>query len=737
MRRFPVLVVLAAAASLVLASAGSGHRPARHAPVPSSIPFPVRTLAGVTALPSPLPSGWIVFDSNRCPLPATTCTTTQEWEVYAQDPLGNVYQVTDSPTYDSWWPKLSPDRKKILFLRTDAGQKEQDWSKNSLWVVPVNASSGPIKLVGSYSGAASPNAFGWLMQGHEEWAPHQDAIVTIGLVPGHTTQIFVIPFTDATNTVGTPYQVSHGATATSDRPGNQLDPSWNPDEGSILFIGCALNTARTACDSSNGGSQELILTASAPGVVVEFQRSTTTDGTLNFDPYYAPDGSQIAWLHEDDCTRWDVRHATATGGSLATVVDDGAINSKPAWTSDSSTIYFHRYGSVSSTIWSVAASGGSAAKLGLGTNPATVCSSTNPWLTSGAPGTPVGPSPTLPAGAVVFASNRCVVTPCTGPNPNWEIYSRSSSGTITQLTNNAAYDSYGPKVSPDRSSILFYRSTVGESRNSADADLWIMKADGTLYPVYGKPAMVSDPSVGPFHWVRQSGANWSHDGNEIVFAASNATQEAKGPGPDQNNQIYWVQYLGNGQVGSSVYQATWGASGTGDRPGNNVEPSWNPDGGSILFVGCTPNAGRTACDGVHSSREIQLISSASHAIEVARTTTTDGTGYAFPVESPNGTTIAAIHERTCTAADVVKLPSTGGTVTTLVNTGSLNSWPAWTADSSRIYFEQLPATVGPNVWKITPHAPSPPGPDGTGLTQVTGLSGGTTPCAQEYPNLGQ
>lgn len=736
MRRFPVFVALAVAAGLVFVSAGFGRRPAHRAATKPAAHVLARRLAGVTALPSPLPAGWIVFDSNQCPLPATTCTGTQEWEVYAQDPAGNVYQVTSSPTYDSWWPKLSPDRTKILFIRTDAGEKEQDWSKNSLWVVPVDESYGPVKLIGSANGAAAPNPYGWLVQGHEEWAPHQNAIATLVLRAGHTFQIFVVPFDNSTNTVGTPYQVSHGATATTDRPGNNIDPSWNPDEGSVLFIGCALNTGRTACDPSKGGTQELILAANSPSSVIEYQRSTTTDGTVNYDPYFSPDGTQIAWLHQDDCTRWDIRHATATGGSLATVVDDGAINSKPAWTADSSTIYFHRYATVSSTIWSVAASGGSSSQLDLGPNPATNCSSNGAGATSGAPGTPLGPAPTLPAGSVLFASNRCVVTPCVSQNRNWEIYSRSSSGAIAQLTNNASYDSFAPKISPDRSSILFYRAPAGERGDSTHWDLWIMKADGTLYPTYGRPAMTANPSAAPFHWVRESGANWSYNGAEIVFAASTTAQDTKGPGPNENNQIYWVQYLGSGQIGSSAYQATWGAGGTGDRPGNNIDPSWNPDGGSILFVGCTLNSGRTACDGIHSAADIQLISSTTHTVDVSRTSTTDGTSYLWPVESPDGTKIAAEHQRTCTTADIVTEPSSGGTVTTLVGDGAQYSAPAWSADSSTLYFEKLPSNLGPNIWSVVPHAPSPPGPNGTGLTQITGLSGGKTPCGQDYPNLG-
>jgi Tol biopolymer transport system component len=680
------------------------------------------------SLPSPLPVGWTVFDSNRCPGTTSSCTATQEWEVYVRDTSGNIYQVTSDVRYDSWWPKLSPDRTRILFVRTDAGEKERDWSKNSLWDISVDGSVGPTKLVGSANGIAAGNPYAWTFQGHPEWSPTSgNAIATIATTVGRTLQIYVLPFNGVSNTVSTPYQVSHGSSVTSDRPGTNLDPSWNPDGGSILFVGCAVNTARTACDPTRGGSQELILTPNTLGYGPEYQRTTTTDGTLNFDPYYSPNGTQIAWLHEDNCNVWGIRHATALGASLSTVIDDGAVNSKPSWTSDSATVYFHRFGSIERSLWSINSGGGTATQLTLGTQDVR-CSASEPSNDSGAAGTPVGPSPTVPATAVVFASNRCVTTPCTSAG-NWEVYRRDSDGSVHQLTSAPTFDSFQPEVSPNRSAILFLRAPKGQRGSSLVYSLWIVKADGTAYGA--SPALTTGGTFARFSHPR-----WSFDGNEIVFDASTPAQEAKGPGPDANNQIYWMQYLGGGSLGASAYQATWGAGGAGDRPGNNIEPSWNPDGGSILFVGCTLNAGRTACDGVHSTGEVQLISSTTHTVEVPRTSTTDGTSYAFPVESPNGTSIAASHLLTCTSASLVRMNSDGSSPTTLLNDGSLVGRPTWSAASTTIYFDKLPANVGPTIWKINPNAPSPPGPNGTGLTQITGIAGSQTPCATEYPNLG-
>lgn len=700
-------------------------------PAPDAPPGLPAAQAAPTALPSPLPSGWLLYDSNRCPLPATTCATSDNWEVYARDPSGNVYQLTDDARYDAWWPKLSPDRTKIMFLRNDAGTKELDWAKSSLWVLPVNGATLPIKLVGSGAGQAAPSPFTWDFLAHPEWAPTQDRIAIIGRIVGATPQIYVIPFTNATNTVGTPYRVTHGANVSTPRPGLVIDPSWRPDGGSVLFSGCTLNAARTACLTTSSSLDIFLTSAAVPPTPVEFAYSLTTDKKLNFDAYFSPNGTQVAWLHEGHCNRWDIRHATpsGTGGlmtNVSTVIDDGAVNSKPAWTPDSSTIYFHRYSGIEQTIWSVPAAGGSTTQQGLGTNAAVRCSAGSPSLTAGPPGTPTGPSP-LPAGSIVLASNRCIAAvpaDCVAPG-NWNIFSLASGSTTpVQLAPTSTYESFAPRLSPDRSQIVFLRAPIGQKGDSASYSLWVMDATAGATPVQLVP-----PSV----FFRLDNASWSHDGTAIVFDASTAAQEAKGPGPNQNNQIYWVGYdKATKTLTSGAYQATWGPGGAGDRPGNNIQPSWNPDGGSILFVGCTPNAGRTACNASFSRGNVHLISAIGPVVDTPRTTTTDGTIWAHPVSSPNGSYIAAIHQLTCSSSALVRMSSTGGSQTTLASpANTLVGNPAWSANSATVYYDRLPANVGPSIWRITPNAPSSPGPNGTALTQITGL-----PCGSDFPNAG-
>jgi Tol biopolymer transport system component len=715
---------------------------------PVDVPGSVSPAGAVpTALPSPLPASYVIYDSVSCAPPATSCTTARNWELYAQDTsTGTVYQLTDDVRFDSWWPKLSPDRTKIMFIRSDAGTKDQDWSKNSLWILPVNGSGPATPFVRSLNGVANTASYGyntgWSFIGHPEWAPTQDRIAIIGTqftpaVGLDTLQIFVMPFNNTTNSIsGAPWRITHGANFSTPRPEiMNLDPSWNPDGLSVLFSGCKLNAGRTACDTSVS-PLEIHVTSAAPATLNELQLTNTTDKTLNYDAYFAPNSTQIAWLHASYCSKWDIRHGTPNGLGLltnvSTVIDDGKTNSKPAFTANSANVFFHKYGDIESTLWSIPAAGGSPTQTSISGTPAQRCSADHPSLWSGAAGTPPGASP-LAATTSVFASNRCdlVATPtCTKPG-TWQIYSRTSGGTITQLTSGNV-DHFAPQVSPDRSTILFLQAKNGQKGDSAAHELWIMRADGTLYG--SSPALAAGPSA-PFF--RLNNATWSPDGSYIVFDASTPVQEAKGPGPNMNNQIWWMNYnAGAGTVGPLIRQVTWGPSGAGDRPGNNIQPAWNPDGGSILFVGCTPNAGRTACNGTYSTGDVHLVSSTSSTVDVQRTTTTDTTIWAHPTPSPNGTYFAAVHQLTCRTSAIVRVNAIGTSPTVLTSPGSYVNNPSWNSTSTTVYYDKLAADVTPMIWKITPNAPSAPGPNGTSATQITGQAGSQTPCAADFPNAG-
>lgn len=265
-----------------------------------------------TALPpssSTAAAGTLFYDSDR----------TGNYEVYvAATPGGEPRRLTDNPAWDSWWPRLSPDRKHVVFYRSPKGVHDTDFNQTHLWMMNADGSQ-PIEL-------RPPGLDGWVQQGHAEWSPDSSSLVMFG---GSKTnpQIFV---TDATGQ--RPRQVT-------ERGGTNIDPSFSPDGRSIAFIGCPASICRPE-------DYEVYVTdaAGGPGEA----RRLTEDSLRDHDPYYSPDGTRLAWLTQTSASgrhpggSWNIRLAGVDGSGLRRVTDDDHINSKPEWSRDGQTIYFHR-----------------------------------------------------------------------------------------------------------------------------------------------------------------------------------------------------------------------------------------------------------------------------------------------------------------------------------------------------------------------------------------------------------
>jgi Tol biopolymer transport system component len=276
-----------------------------------------------TALPRstgvPIPPGNLVFDSNR----------TGNYEIWTMMSTGgDAHQLTADRAYDSWWPRLSPDRRTILFYRTPKGVHDRNYSLTSLWAMAADGTR-EVELRPAGLG-------GWVLQGHAEWSPDGTQLVMFG-GSRFSPQIWV---TD---------DLGRRPRAVTNRGGSNVDPSWSPNGRTIAFVGCP----GSFCLPSD---HEIYTIAVTGGQATRITYDTLEDN----DPYFSRDGRQLAWLTKTSggifsLGTWNIRRqavikkdgrveAAPRTHPVSVVPGNDAINSKPSWSLDDTTIYFHRAG---------------------------------------------------------------------------------------------------------------------------------------------------------------------------------------------------------------------------------------------------------------------------------------------------------------------------------------------------------------------------------------------------------
>ena len=234
--------------------------------------------------------------------------------------------LTVDARYENWWPRPSPDRKRILFYRTPKGLSEH-YDKASLWMMNADGSAS-CELRPAQTDA-------WALQGHAEWSPDGTQLAMFGGI-GASAEIYLTGLDGKVTR-----QVTH-------RGGVNTDVSWSPDGSTLLINGCP----GLPC---NKADYEIFAITLADGS----ERRLTADALADYDPYFSPDGRVIAWLTTFDPTanggvgRWGIRVMNADGTGRRTLIDDGQINSKPAWSRDGASVFFHRMVPLRAIRWGV------------------------------------------------------------------------------------------------------------------------------------------------------------------------------------------------------------------------------------------------------------------------------------------------------------------------------------------------------------------------------------------------
>lgn len=239
----------------------------------------------------------MLYDSNR----------TGNYEIYKMDmKTSAVTQLTNDPTYDSWWGKASPDGKQMIFNRTPKGVHDTQYEKVSLWKANIDGSNAHQII--------ARGANGWGLQGHAEWSPDGTKLVMYG-----GTSIWI------TDTNGNLLKSLV----------NGIDPIWSSDGSKIIYFACQLppgcmqGTYQLASINIDGTGQRNLT-----GILPQLTGN---------DPTMSPDGTTIVWeANINNFFKWDLMAANSDGSNVRILFTDDLINTCPVWSPDSKTIYFFK-----------------------------------------------------------------------------------------------------------------------------------------------------------------------------------------------------------------------------------------------------------------------------------------------------------------------------------------------------------------------------------------------------------
>ncbi|MEM7400653.1 MAG: hypothetical protein AAF304_01750 [Pseudomonadota bacterium] len=255
------------------------------------------------------PGSKLIYSSNR----------SGNLEIWISDLDGeNPVQLTTDDRYESNWPRVSPDRNKVLFYRAPKGAKENAYDEFSLWLLDLSDQS-VRELI-------PKGQYGWSTQGVADWSPDGSKII---MAASQTKGRWHIYVTDANGK--NPKQISK-------RESLYLDPSWSPDGSKIVFTafpesytGTKLNRLEIFIADANGENEERL----------------TFNKLRDHDPYWSPNGKWVAYETEIQplywlLGKWALRITEVNNAKTRELLNDGHVNTLPRWSPDSSQLYFHR-----------------------------------------------------------------------------------------------------------------------------------------------------------------------------------------------------------------------------------------------------------------------------------------------------------------------------------------------------------------------------------------------------------
>jgi TolB protein len=272
------------------------------------------------------------------------------------------------------------------------------------------------------------------------------------------------------------------------------------------------------------------------------------------------------------------------------------------------------------------------------------------------------PTGSVPANEMLFDADG---------SGSFQIYVANGAGPAHQLTNDPTTDAWWPRPSPDRTRILFYRTPAGtHDKDFKQTSLWVMNADGS------SPTELLPP--GSHGWNQHGHAEWSPDGQHLVMFGGKTT----------NPQIWVTDALGR-----QPRRLT-------DDGGVNLDPSWSPDGRTVVYVGCP----HSLC--TPGQQEVYTVPSSGGP----RTRLTDdGVRDHDPYFSPDGSEIAFLSQTARPSGEQVvgswnirAVSASGGAARDVTTGADVTSLPRWSKDGRLFTHRLIYGRPGFDLWVFEP-----------------------------------
>lgn len=244
-------------------------------------------------------------------------------ELYRYDFVEETLLLSD-PSYDYWWPKVSPDKSKFLVYRSAVNpEKDHDnYQEAELLLVDIDGKNQQVLI--------EKGKYGWFGHGVCRWNKDGTKILMIAEQETAGGKQWRMVLTDALG--NNPKNLSDWWI---------IDPNFSIDNSQVVFMAFPDNVLSFDLSELELHRADFDSIYDSISNIVRL----TTNATRDHDPSFSPNGKQIVYSAGNvEYTNVDITVYDTESKEENRLVDDpGSNGGSMCWSSDGSEIYFHGF----------------------------------------------------------------------------------------------------------------------------------------------------------------------------------------------------------------------------------------------------------------------------------------------------------------------------------------------------------------------------------------------------------